>query len=730
MKRFLLFAWVFLSLGMVYAQTEVNILAEMDDPRVMGMTSTFFVSPSEGWMFGTDARIFYTADGGDTWLEQSYVAGADTTFRDAYFIDNMTGWLVGDDGIIWKTTDGGDVWISQTSAVTTETLYSVYAVDANTVYASGGASSYGIVLKTTDGGLIWDLVVDGAPKYLYAIYAFDADRAFAVSGGTDGAVHYYDADSLKWVSQPLPVPPLAASARQYDCSGSPDGVGYSFGYSGAVYKTSDYAKTWENVGVLNGGFEQFRCGNAIDADNVWAGGSNGMLCYSQNGGASWDTLSFPSKTTIENINVFDVNTFNVFADYNQAFSTTDGGLNFTPIFTWPSVSYYAIEAINANDIIAVTYQGGDVTRSNDGGQTWSYPINTTKASSVKDVTFVDDNVGFFVAADGYIGKSTDGGASWELKDNSLFGVSNKYYHFVFFKDALNGFAGGSSGALQFTHDGGETWTEGYAEASFTIYDGMYLNDSTGFAVGSSGKICKTTKGDTGWAEVIDFGTMNMRNIVFVNETTGFIVSSNGFIFKTTDAGDSWVAADTLENLNAIDDVPDLYAISFVNESTGFICGEDGAFYMTEDMGESWEQISVPDDLLTNTLQGMDWVNETTGFIVGQDGIIIGVEIVTSIDDPKSIRPVSVKLYPNYPNPFNPTTTIEYELELAGSVELVIYDIQGRKVRTLVNSSQRAGSHKSTWDGRNEMGARVSSGVYVYSLKVNSMAQTRKMILIK
>jgi hypothetical protein len=88
------------------------------------------------------------------------------------------------------------------------------------------------------------------------------------------------------------------------------------------------------------------------------------------------------------------------------------------------------------------------------------------------------------------------------------------------------------------------------------------------------------------------------------------------------------------------------------------------------------------------------------------------------------------LQQNAPNPFNPSTMIEYSLAVDGPVKLTVLDAQGRHVRTLVAAVQSAGPHAARWDGRHESGARAASGVYLYQLEANGERQTRKMLLLK
>lgn len=93
-------------------------------------------------------------------------------------------------------------------------------------------------------------------------------------------------------------------------------------------------------------------------------------------------------------------------------------------------------------------------------------------------------------------------------------------------------------------------------------------------------------------------------------------------------------------------------------------------------------------------------------------------------------PESFDLEQNRPNPFNPSTEISYSIPVAGQVELTIYNIVGQKVKTLVDAAQSAGTHKATWDGADEYGIPVSSGVYLYRLHGANFTATRKMILMK
>jgi len=99
-------------------------------------------------------------------------------------------------------------------------------------------------------------------------------------------------------------------------------------------------------------------------------------------------------------------------------------------------------------------------------------------------------------------------------------------------------------------------------------------------------------------------------------------------------------------------------------------------------------------------------------------------------------PKVFSLRQNYPNPFNPSTTIQYEIpeqdneETKVLVRLNIYSIRGRLVRTLVDEEKKSGFHKVQWDGRDERGELVSSGIYLYRISAGDYVSTRKMTILK
>jgi hypothetical protein len=116
--------------------------------------------------------------------------------------------------------------------------------------------------------------------------------------------------------------------------------------------------------------------------------------------------------------------------------------------------------------------------------------------------------------------------------------------------------------------------------------------------------------------------------------------------------------------------------------------------------------------------------------------VVRIELLWSpansgIVDPREAAALAkaVFLFQNQPNPFSPETSIAFELPTAGPVELVIYGVNGRRIRGLVNDTREAGRHTASWDGRDDAGEQAGSGIYFYRLVAPGVDESRRMILL-
>jgi hypothetical protein len=134
-----------------------------------------------------------------------------------------------------------------------------------------------------------------------------------------------------------------------------------------------------------------------------------------------------------------------------------------------------------------------------------------------------------------------------------------------------------------------------------------------------------------------------------------------------------------------------------------------------------------------TSVGQTWMAEMTPFSASEAGATARTDTVTIVDIASGVHtpvPGRTELYQNVPNPFNPTTMIEFSVPDAGRVTLTIYDVRGRRVVTLVDRTIPEGLQRVVWDGVNASGEQVSTGVYFYRLVAGKEVRTRKMVLVK
>jgi serine protease len=120
------------------------------------------------------------------------------------------------------------------------------------------------------------------------------------------------------------------------------------------------------------------------------------------------------------------------------------------------------------------------------------------------------------------------------------------------------------------------------------------------------------------------------------------------------------------------------------------------------------------ELQTNADQAQNFWNRTPG----------------AVTPSKNIIPQNFSLEQNYPNPFNPSTIISWQLAVGQEVELKIFNLLGQEVRTLINKKQEAGYHSIVWDGQDDAGHPLASGIYLYKLEAGEYVSTRKMVLLK
>ncbi len=172
---------------------------------------------------------------------------------------------------------------------------------------------------------------------------------------------------------------------------------------------------------------------------------------------------------------------------------------------------------------------------------------------------------------------------------------------------------------------------------------------------------------------------------------------------------------------------------FANVATGHMNSYDpqpySAIRIDKDLfwGKDHEIFSATYDSQNRILYVTEFVREPEGNLLLHAWRVDPLTIAVETETP---APIGFKLHQNYPNPFNPTTIINYRLAMSSDVNLSIYNTTGQLVRTLVDEYQPAGSKSVDWNGLNDGGKKVASGVYIYQLKTGNVTQCKKMILVQ
>jgi hypothetical protein len=137
------------------------------------------------------------------------------------------------------------------------------------------------------------------------------------------------------------------------------------------------------------------------------------------------------------------------------------------------------------------------------------------------------------------------------------------------------------------------------------------------------------------------------------------------------------------------------------------------------------------------LRGLDKSKRYYWSVQAVDASYVGSAFAASVYDEVGVAgeaapelPERVALRGNYPNPFNPGTTIRYALPASSPVRLAVYNLLGARVSVLVDEAQPAGDHSAYWDGRDEFGRVVPSGLYLYRLEAGGQTLARTMLLVK
>lgn len=413
----------------------------------------------------------------------------------------------------------------------------------------------------------------------------------------------------------------------------------------------------------------------------------------------WITQTAPSATTILCVDLVDTTIAWAGTIDGKAIRTTNGGQSWTTTVGSPGGEVTSINAIDNNKALALSnaVSSARIRRTVSLGVSWGTVYeNTDPDARLNAITMIDDLNGFVVgdpvSGQWLILKTTDGGVTWNdistlSQNGSEKGLSNSMY----WTDLQNGWFGTDDSRIYRTTDGGQTWTS--SNTTFSTSNAVsFTNVSSGVSAGED--INWTTDGGATWITKSGQISGEVVSAASAKQVDGkFFFISGTEVYKTNDAGENYMLDYT---------EPD--TLKFINI----------------------EVIKVEENY---------WI---TGYAVGNNGSIIKYKelyLVTTTDHVQSSVPEQYSLKQNYPNPFNPTTSIEFSIPVSADIELVVYNILGQQVTTLINEHRSAGSYSVVWNADDSNSRKLSSGIYFYMLKAsgvdgNDFQEIKKMVLLK
>lgn len=435
--------------------------------------------------------------------------------------------------------------------------------------------------------------------------------------------------------------------------------------------------------------------------------------------AMWDTLAVNLASQVcDDIAVFG-NTIWIGGwvngtDEDFVLRSTDGGATWTrkSIISFTNSQGFALAARDANIALAATWIG-DIYRTTDGGANWSLVhnygggngfFNGVKFGGGDSVMAVGDATD---ATGLYVVKSTDAGATWtrftnlptfEATTSSI--IASASYHQMM--DAIGPYywittyvASGTAPTVLRTTNFGGTWTSTAVTLTGGLTQAYYFRS------------INMTDLNTGWGVPRQNGT-GLRH----------------FVHKTTDGGATWSDTILVERASVIKAVEPLRGTNNLL-GMGYKSSDPKAWWSTN-AGVNWTEISPAKPGDGSDLTQTQFVSNSLGYSVGYyKALRFTPPGSTAVEQEGSSVPTSYTLDQNFPNPFNPSTTIRFSIPNTGNVTLKVYNLLGMEVATLVNGELSAGTHRVSFDASN-----LPSGVYFYRIDAGSFSDVRKMALLK
>ena len=667
-----------------------------------------FVDADTGFGVGGRGTVLRSTNGGRDW--ELLPAPGDDLLLGLDFVDGLHGTVVGrgvDHGVIHQTDDGGRNWVDR-SDVNMPWLESVAFVDADTAVAVGLG---GTVLRSVDGGASWAEVDAPTTNWLKCVAVSSVGSVAAVGSG--GVALWSTDAGASWI-----VRPTGTLDDLHEIRFLGGGRGVGVGRNGTTVFTTTGGQSWQkrSTPVTNDLHGVARLG-PLEAVAV---GFAGTVLRTVDGGESWTLQGFSDASALGTVAAPAEDVLMACGSYGTLFRSEDDGLSWSDRRAGTRAALLCVDT--RGELALAVGEDGTIVRSTDGGTTWSEGASGVEVE-LRGVAVLDDDHAVAVGRLGTVLHSTDAGSTWTDVPTSI----TVDLHAVAFGDADHGIAGGREATLAHTDDGGLSWTvRTWPTYSFDEFQLMTMVDAeVGYAVSFYGQILRTDDGGATWTQQLADPTLDLTAVDFVDREIGFVVGGvdGPGLLSTTDGGAHWtIAPPPLQGI--------YYGVDFTRPASGTIVGP-GTIARTEDGGTSWTRQDHPSIAF---FRDVCFVDDRRALVVGPGGTILGTR-TAGWPDPVAVRGPDRPALPRLrlravPNPFNPSTRISFELSERTRIRLRLIDTAGRTVRTLDDGLLAAGHHERLWDGRDDAGTRVASGVYTATLTTSIGRAAVRVVLVK